>query len=60
MLEMSKPVVEAANHEDPAHFIEVATREMGGYTLRRHVAELVMQGRTTVAEAMRISNQPED
>ena len=60
MLEMSKPVVEAANHADPAHFIEAATREMGGHTLRRHAAELVTQRKTTVEEAMRISNQPED
>ena len=60
MLEMSKPVVEAANNADPAIFIDVATREMGGHTLRRHAAELVTQGKTTVEEAMRVSNQPED
>jgi MSHA biogenesis protein MshE len=60
MLEMTKPVVEAANHVDPAFFIEVATREMGGHTLRQHAVELVTQGRTTVEEAMRISNQPEE
>jgi MSHA biogenesis protein MshE len=33
---------------------------MGGETLRRHAVALVIQGRTTVAEAMRISNQSED
>jgi MSHA biogenesis protein MshE len=33
---------------------------MGGHTLRRHAVQLVVQGRTTVAEAMRISNQLED
>ena len=60
MLEMSRPVVEAANHADPAHFIEVATREMGGHTLRAHAAQLVVQGKTTVEDAMRISNQYED
>src|SRR5690606_14687789 len=32
MLEMTKPVVEAANRDDPAHFIEAATREMAGET----------------------------
>ncbi len=60
MLEMSKPVVEAANHDDPARFVEVATREMGGRTLRQHSAQLVVQGKTTVDEAMRISSQFED
>ena len=60
MLEMTKPVVEAANHADPAEFIEVATREMGGHTLRQHAAELVTRRKTTVEEAMRVANQPED
>jgi MSHA biogenesis protein MshE len=60
MLEMTKPVVEAANRDDPTHFIEAATREMGGETLRRHAAQLVMAGRTTAEEAMRVSNQMED
>jgi MSHA biogenesis protein MshE len=60
MLEMNKAVVEAANHNDPVHFVETATREMGGRTLRAHAAQLVLQGKTTVDEAMRISNQFED
>jgi MSHA biogenesis protein MshE len=60
MLEMNRPVVEAANQEDPAVFIEVATREIGGHTLRAHAAQLVAAGRTTVDEAMRISSQFED
>ena len=60
MLEMSKPVVEAANHDDPARFVEVATREIGGRTLRAHAAQLVVAGRTTVEEAMRVSSQFEE
>jgi MSHA biogenesis protein MshE len=60
MLEMSRPVVEAANQEDPARFIEVATRERGSHTLRAHAAQLVVEGKTTVDEAMRISSQFED
>ena len=60
MLEMTKPVVEAANQEDPAAFISVATNEMGGHTLRAHAAQLVIDGRTTVEEAMRVSNEFED
>ena len=50
----------AANQDDPAKFIEVATREMGGNTLRAHAVQLVVDGKTTVEEAMRISNQFED
>ena len=60
MLEMSKAVVAAANDADPAHFIEAATREMGGHTLYEHAAQLVLQGKTTVGEAMRISSQAEE
>jgi MSHA biogenesis protein MshE len=60
MLEMNNAVVEAANREDPALFIEVATREIGGHTLRAHAVQLVVEGKTTVDEAMRISNQFED
>lgn len=60
MLEMTKPVVEAANQSDPAKFLEVASREMQGNTLRAHAAQLVVQGKTTVDEALRISNQIDD
>src|SRR3990170_8533313 len=60
MLEMTKPVVEAANQQDPAVFIEVATREMGGRTLRAHAAQLVIEGKTTVDEAMKVSNEFEE
>jgi MSHA biogenesis protein MshE len=60
LLEMSSRVVEAASHPDPAHFIKVARSEMGGDTMRHHAVELVVQGRTTIAEAMRISSQLED
>ncbi|HWA12604.1 MAG TPA: GspE/PulE family protein [Burkholderiales bacterium] len=60
MLEMTKSVVEAANRDDPSRFIEAATREMNGETLRRHAARLVVEGRTTVDEAMRVSNQVDD
>ena len=60
LLEMSETVVEAANHHDPAHFIKVAQAQMAGQTLRRHVVTLVTAGKTTVSEAMRISNQFDD
>jgi MSHA biogenesis protein MshE len=60
MLEMTKPVVEAANQEDPTRFIDVATREIAGNMLHAHAAALVVEGRTTVEEAMRVSNVFED
>ncbi|MES2075452.1 MAG: GspE/PulE family protein [Pseudomonadota bacterium] len=60
LLEMSSAVVDAANHHDPAHFLKAAAAQMAGNTLRRHAVQLVVEGRTTVAEAMRISNQFED
>jgi MSHA biogenesis protein MshE len=60
MLEMTTPVVEAANRDDIQGFLDVARRQMAGRTLRRHAAQLAAEGRTTVEEAMRISNQVED
>ncbi|HJV73644.1 MAG TPA: GspE/PulE family protein [Noviherbaspirillum sp.] len=57
MLEMTEAVVDAANHADPAHFMKVAQVQMAGQTLRRHAVALVVAGKTTVGEAMRISNQ---
>jgi MSHA biogenesis protein MshE len=60
LLEMTRKVIDAANHHDPSHFLKAAHDEMDGNTLRRHAVQLVVQGRTTVAEAMRVSNQIED
>jgi MSHA biogenesis protein MshE len=60
LLEMTRAVNEAANHPDPGHFLKVAHAEMRGETLRRSGVRLAIQGRTTVAEAMRISNQMDD
>jgi len=60
MLEMTAPVVEAANQDDVQLFIRVARGQMGENTLRRHAAQLAASGKTTVEEAMRISNQFEE
>jgi MSHA biogenesis protein MshE len=60
LLEMTKAVANAANNPDPAHFTQVAEAEMGGHTLRRHAVALVVVGKTTVAEAMRVTNQQDD
>lgn len=60
MLEMTEAVADAANHHDPAQFMKVAQSQMAGETLRRHGVSLVVAGKTTVSEAMRISNQFDD
>ncbi|GAB3451956.1 GspE/PulE family protein [Massilia terrae] len=60
LLEMTRSVIDASNHPDPSHFLKVAQAEMEGETLRRHAVQLVVAGRTTVAEAMRVSNQIEE
>jgi MSHA biogenesis protein MshE len=60
MLEMTRPVVEAANAGDTTRFMAVAREQMGGHTLRRNAAVLAAQGRTTVEEAMKVSSQLDD
>ena len=60
MLEMTNDVVEAINSDDSGVFVQAARRQMAGETLRRDAIRLVIKGRTTIDEAMRISNQFED
>jgi MSHA biogenesis protein MshE len=60
MLEMTQPVIEASNREDPAAFISAAGKEMAGNTLRSHASALALAGKSTVQEAMRVTSQTED
>lgn len=60
MLEMTESLANAANHLDPSHFMQAAHAQMAGQTLRRHAIALAARGKTTVVEAMRVSNQFED
>ena len=60
MLEISNEIVEAIGIDDTARFMQVARKQMAGATLRRDAVQLVVSGRTTIDEAMRISNQLED
>lgn len=60
MLEMTNELVEAINSDDTGAFVQAARQQMAGETLRRDAVRLVVQGRTTIDEAMRISNQFED
>lgn len=60
VLEMTNELVEAINRDDAGVFVQVARQQMAGETLRRDAVRLVLRGRTTIDEAMRISNQFED
>lgn len=57
LLEMNNELVEAVNRNDPNLFIRLAREYMEGQTLRSNAVQLILQKRTTIAEAMRISNQ---
>jgi len=60
VLEMTNDLVEAINQDDTGIFVQAARKQMAGQTLRRDAVRLVVNGRTTIDEAMRISNQFED
>jgi len=56
-LEMTNALVEASNHGDPNEFMQVGRKQMGGHSLRRDAVRLVVNGRTTIEEAMRVATQ---
>ena len=60
MLEMTPDLVRAANRADPNLFIESAHHHLKGRTLTDHALALVLAGRTTVAEAIKVAVQVED
>jgi MSHA biogenesis protein MshE len=60
MLEMTGALVEAINRQDPVDFIRMARDQMKGRTMRSHAVHLAMAGKTTVADAIRVSSQIED
>ena len=60
LLEMNNELVDAANHHDTNYFIKHVRQKMAGQTLRRQAVQMVLDRRTTIAEAMRISNEFED
>jgi MSHA biogenesis protein MshE len=60
LLEMNTALSDAISHHDPQHFVKLARQHIVGKTLRYSAIELVLQQRTTIAEAMRISNQFEE
>lgn len=54
LLEMDAVLTQAASRSDPAAFMKSARERMKGHTLAHHALELVRQGRTSLAEALRI------
>ena len=60
MLEMTPALVHAANRGDTNAFSEGARRQLAGRTLSIAAAKLAAAGRTSVAEALRISSVDED
>lgn len=60
MLEMTPELARAANHADPREFLDAARRSMAGRTLGHNALVLARAGKTTLAEAVKISNQVDD
>jgi MSHA biogenesis protein MshE len=60
MLEMTNEIASRPSTVDDTGSFVQAARQMAGETLRRDALRLVVKGRTTIEEAMRISNQFED
>jgi MSHA biogenesis protein MshE len=60
MLEMDAALTAAVNREDTTEFSGLAVTHMAGKSMRHHAGQLVLAGRTTLAEAIRISSELED
>ena len=54
LMEMDAELVQVASRSDPAAFIRVARENMKGRTMAHHALELVRQGKTSLAEALRV------
>jgi MSHA biogenesis protein MshE len=54
LLEMDAALTQAACRAEPAAFMKLAHERMQGQTMAYHVLQLVRQGRTSLAEALRI------
>ena len=60
LLEMDAVLTQAASRSDPAAFMKLARERMQGRTMATHALELVRQGRTSLAEALRIGFDADD
>jgi MSHA biogenesis protein MshE len=59
-LEMNLALIDALNNPEPGVFAKAARAHMNGHTLRRDAARLVVEGRTTVDEAIRVSAEVDE
>ena len=57
---MNLALIDALNHPEPGVFAKAARAHMAGHTLRRDAARLVVEGRTTVDEAIRVSAEVDE
>ncbi len=57
MIEMTPELVHAAATSDASGFTRIANQQFAAFTLRADGVRLALAGRSTVAEAMRVSNQ---
>ncbi len=60
LLEMDSELTGAANQRDASVFIKRARQQLAGKTLRSSAVAMAVAKRTTVSEAMRITNQFEE
>ncbi len=60
MLEMTPALAQAANQPDPREFLTVARQAMAGRTLGNHALTLARSGKTSLAEAVKVSNQGDE
>ena len=60
LLEMDAVLTQSALRSDPTIFTKLARERMKGATLAHHALELVRQGRTSLAEALRIGFDVEE
>ena len=60
LLEMDATLTQAASRSDPAAFMKLARERMNGQTMSFHALQLVRQGRTSLAEALRIGFESDD
>jgi len=60
LLEMDANLTQAASRSDPAVFMRLARERMKGQTMAFRTLELVRQGRTSLAEALRIGFDADD
>ena len=60
LLEMDVALTQAATRADPVAFMQAARARMKGHTLSFHALELVRQGRTSLAEALRVGQDVDE